>query len=177
MNDTAAAEPIIRSTVPARRLAIERRTGWELAASHPLVEGIHHSYIIQILRLASRRRDELERLLAVFDQGLVKGNGRSDAHVLTIEEGEYPAECTFVLRQLREAMAEEEVRRDMESEDLLFARLDPVGAAGRAPRPPYTANSPSRTRLLTEPALWDHPAGSSRLLRARLTSARYQTRL
>ena len=50
----------------------------------------------------------------------MKGNGRGDAHVLTIEEGEYPAECAFVLRQLREAMAEEEVRRDMEGEDLLF---------------------------------------------------------
>ena len=99
----------------------ERRTGRELAASHPLVEGIHHrSHIIQIPRLASRRRDELERLLAIFDQGLVKGNGRGDAHVLTIEEGEYPVECGFVLRQLREAMAEEEVRRNMEGEDLLF---------------------------------------------------------
>ena len=99
----------------------ERRTGRELAASHPLVEGIHHrSHIIQIPRLASRRRDELERLLAIFDQGLVKGNGRGDAHVLTIEEGEYPVECAFVLRQLREAMAEEEVRRTMEGEDLLL---------------------------------------------------------
>ena len=99
----------------------ERRTGRELAASHPLVEGIHHrSHIIQIPRLASRRRDELERLLAIFDQGLVKGNGRGDAHVLTIEEGEYPVECSFVLRQLREAMAEEEVRRTMEGEDLLL---------------------------------------------------------
>ena len=99
----------------------ERRTGRELQASHPLVEGIHHrSHIIQIPRLASRRRDELERVLAIFDQGLVKGNGRGDAHVLTIEEGEYPAECGFVLRQLREAMATEEVRRTMEGEDLLL---------------------------------------------------------
>ena len=62
----------------------------------------------------------MERLLAIFDQGLVKGNGRGDAHVLTIEEGEYPAKCAFVLRQLREAMAEEEVRREMEGEDLLL---------------------------------------------------------
>ncbi len=99
----------------------ERRTGRELEASHPLVEGIHHrSHIIQIPRLASRRRDELEQVLAIFDQGLVKGNGRGDAHVLTIEEGEYPAECDFVLRQLREAMATEEVRRTMEGEDLLL---------------------------------------------------------
>ena len=50
----------------------------------------------------------------------MKGNGRGDAHVLTIEEGEYPVECAFVLRQLHEAMAEEEVRRTMEGEDLLL---------------------------------------------------------
>ena len=99
----------------------ERRTGRELVASHPLVEGIHHrSHIIQIPRLARRRRDELERLLAIFDQGLAKGNGRGDAHVLTIAEEDYPAECAFVLRQLREAMAEDDVRRTMEGEDLLL---------------------------------------------------------
>ena len=99
----------------------ERRTGRELHARHPLVEGIHHrSHIIQIPRLASRRRDDLERVLAIFDQGLVKGNGRGDAHVLSIAEEEYPAECGFVLRQLREAMAEAAVRRNMRGEDLLL---------------------------------------------------------
>ena len=99
----------------------ERRTGREVQAQHPLVEGMHHrSHVIQIPRLASRRRDELERVLAIFDQDLVKGNGRADAHVLTIAEEEYPAECGIVLRQLREAIAEEEVRRTMEGEDLLL---------------------------------------------------------
>ena len=99
----------------------ERRTGRELQARHPLVEGIHHrSHIIQIPRLARRRRDELERVLAIFDQGLVKGNGRGDAHVLSIAEADYPAECGFVLRQLHEAMAEENVRRSMQGEDLLL---------------------------------------------------------
>ena len=99
----------------------ERRTGRELAASHPLVEGIHHrSHIIQIPRLASRRRDELERVLAIFDQGLAKGNGRGDDHVLRIAEEEYPADCEFVLRQLQQALAEEEVRRNIQGEDLLL---------------------------------------------------------
>ena len=99
----------------------ERRTGQELEASHPLVAGIHHrSHVIQIPRLASRRRDELERVLAIFDQGLVKGNGQGNAHVLSIAEEDYPAECGFVLRQLHEAMAEEEVRRSMQGEDMLL---------------------------------------------------------
>ena len=41
-------------------------------------------------------------------------------HVLGIEEGEYPAQWGFVLRQLQRAMAEEEVRRYMDGEDLLL---------------------------------------------------------
>ena len=99
----------------------ERRTGRELEARHPLVEGIHNrSHIIQIPRLASRRRDELERVLAIFDQGPAYGNGWRSPHMLTIAEEEYPAECGFVLRQLREAIAEEEVRRTIEGEDVLF---------------------------------------------------------
>ena len=40
--------------------------------------------------------------------------------MLTIAEEDYPVECSFVLRQLHEAMAEEEVRRTMEGEDLLL---------------------------------------------------------
>ena len=40
--------------------------------------------------------------------------------MLTIAEEDYPAECGFVLRQLRAAMAEEGVRRNMEGEDLLL---------------------------------------------------------
>ena len=99
----------------------ERRTGRELEARHPLLEGIHNrSHIIQIPRLASRRRDELERVLAIFDQGPAYGNGWRSPHMLTIAEEEYPAECGFVLRQLREAIAEEEVRRTIEGEDVLF---------------------------------------------------------
>ena len=40
--------------------------------------------------------------------------------LLRIEEEEYPEECAFVLRQLREAMAKEDVRRTMQGEDLLL---------------------------------------------------------
>ena len=126
----------------------ERRTGREVRAQHPLVEGMHHrSHVIRIPRLASRRRDELERVLAIFDQDLVKGNGRADAHVLTIAEEEYPAECGFVLRQLREAIAEEEVRRTMEGEDL-------PGAAGALGLASDRRGGPvRRRRRLTRPAV------------------------
>ncbi len=98
----------------------ERRTGRVLSAGHPFVEGIHHrSHVVQIPRLKSRRRDDLERFLSVFDQGLITP-GRSDNYALSLEESEYPAEAAPVLRQLRRAIAEDDVRREMRGEDLLL---------------------------------------------------------
>lgn len=97
----------------------ERRTGRVLDAGHPFVEGIHHrSHIVQIPRLRRGGEDELSRFLTIFDQGRALA-GR-DKHVLGIDEGEYPQQWGFVLRQLQRAVAEEEVRRYMDGEDLLL---------------------------------------------------------
>ena len=98
----------------------ERRTGRELDARHPFVAGItHRAHIVQIPRLASRRRDDLERFLSVFDQGQV-ASWRADDHVLSVDESAYPQDGRLVLRKLHEAVAEEEVRRYMRGEDLLL---------------------------------------------------------
>ena len=98
----------------------ERRTGRELDAGHPFVAGLNHrSHIVQIPRLARRRRDGLEQFLSIFDQALVSA-GREDNHVLSLEKSAYPQECSAVLRRLRLAMAEEQVRRNMEGEYLLL---------------------------------------------------------
>ena len=98
----------------------ERRTGAEIDAGHPFIAGIHHrSHIVQIPRLRGRRRDDLERVLSIFDQGdaRVESGG---AQVLTIDESAYPREYGFVLRQLQRAASESDVRRFMEGEDQLL---------------------------------------------------------
>ena len=98
----------------------ERRTGTEIDAGHPFIAGIHHrSHVVQIPRLRGRRRDDLERVLSIFDQGdaRVENGG---AHVMTIDESAYPAEYGFVLRQLQRAASESDVRRFMEGEDQLL---------------------------------------------------------
>ena len=97
----------------------ERLTGRVLDARHPFVEGIHHrSHIVQIPHLKRDGEDELSRFLTIFDQG--RALAERDNHVLAFEEGEYPARWGFVLRQLQRAMAEEEVQRYMDGEDLLL---------------------------------------------------------
>ena len=100
--------------------ATERRTGAEIDAGHPFIAGIHHrSHIVQIPRLRGRRRDELERVLSIFDQGEARIE-RGGAQVLTIDESAYPREYGFVLRQLQRAASESDVRRFMEGEDQLL---------------------------------------------------------
>ena len=65
--------------------ATERRTGAEIDAGHPFIAGIHHrSHIVQIPRLRGRRRDDLERVLSIFDQGDARID-RGGAQVLTID--------------------------------------------------------------------------------------------
>ena len=100
--------------------ATERRTGAEIDAGHPFIAGIHHrSHIVQIPRLRGRRRDDLERVLSIFDQGDARIE-RGGAQVLTIDEAAYPPEYSFVLRQLQRAASESDVRRFMEGEDQLL---------------------------------------------------------
>ena len=100
--------------------ATARRTGAEIDAGHPFIAGIHHrSHIVQIPRLRGRRRDELERVLSIFDQGEARIE-RGGAQVLTIDESAYPPEYGFVLRQLQRAASESDVRRFMEGEDQLL---------------------------------------------------------
>ena len=100
--------------------ATARRTGAEIDTGHPFIAGIHHrSHIVQISRLRGRRRDELQRVLSIFDQGEARIE-RGGAQVLTIDESAYPPEYGFVLRQLQRAASESDVRRFMEGEDQLL---------------------------------------------------------
>ena len=100
--------------------ATERRTGTEIDAGHPFIAGIHHrSHIVQIPRLRGRRRDDLERVLSIFDQGEARIE-RGGAYLLTVDESAYPREYGFVLRRLQRAASESDVRRFMEGEDQLL---------------------------------------------------------
>jgi hypothetical protein len=90
-------------------------TGEEVRITDPFVEALtHDAIVVQINRLKSRRRTELERLLEVFDQGLAP---RSDPHLLDILEENFPERYREVLRRLMRAAAEKAVRAIMDVED------------------------------------------------------------
>ena len=73
----------------------------------------HDSYVISIQDLKTRRRNELEILLSVFDQS----NQTEDQHILNVREEDFPEEFRSIIRRLQEAVEVPEIRDNMEAED------------------------------------------------------------
>ena len=97
----------------ARRY-LDAVTGEELPQREDFVEALTHDcYVVQVPLLSDERRNDLERLLSIFDQRL----RTEDPHVLEVDHAGMPAAYTPVLRRLEAAAADEAVARSMEFED------------------------------------------------------------
>jgi hypothetical protein len=68
---------------------------------------------VQVRQLKERRRNDLEKLLAIFDQS----NRTSDHHILNVNEEDFPREYRHIIRCLRKAHENEEMRGKMDLED------------------------------------------------------------
>uniref|UniRef100_UPI0005EB32F6 hypothetical protein n=1 Tax=Desulfonatronum thioautotrophicum TaxID=617001 RepID=UPI0005EB32F6 len=68
-----------------------------------------------------RRRDRLEQFLAVFDQALINPD---DHHLLRVDDAAYPEEFRIVLRRLRQAISDEEIRQKMIVEDEIVTEFE-----------------------------------------------------
>jgi predicted transposase/invertase (TIGR01784 family) len=79
------------------------------------IEMLHHKcWIIQISCLKQRRRNELEKLLHIFDQS----NRTSDYHILNVREEDFPEKFRPLIRRLQMAASDNEVKQKMEQEDI-----------------------------------------------------------
>jgi septal ring factor EnvC (AmiA/AmiB activator) len=95
-------------------------TGEDLDTVNKFVEGLHHhSWIVQIRQLKERRRNDLEKLLSIFDQS----NRTFDHHLLNVNEEDFPEEYRHIVRRLRKAHESEEMRGQMELEDDILEEL------------------------------------------------------
>jgi len=102
--------PVIR----INRHYIDAATGEQIHEKEVFIESLtHDSIIIQIPYLKSRRRTELEQLLALFDQSGISG----DPHFLTVNDDELPENYRPLLRRLQKAVADPVVRQTMDAED------------------------------------------------------------
>ncbi|MCL1943711.1 MAG: hypothetical protein FWF54_09235 [Candidatus Azobacteroides sp.] len=93
----------------------DRTTNTEVeSGKNEFIEGLHHrSWIIQIPELPKHRRNDLEKLLGIFDQS----NRTSDHHILNVSEEDFPEEYRPVIRRLQKASQSEEMKNTMTAED------------------------------------------------------------
>ena len=99
---------------------VDAVTGERLREREEFVESLtHDSYVIQIPLLPDRRRNDLERLLGVFDQSLRTWNWR----FLEVDEAELPPRYSPVLWRLLYAAGSREVRDAMIVEDEVVSHL------------------------------------------------------
>jgi len=80
----------------------------------------HDSYVISIQDLKTRRRNELEILLSVFDQS----NQTEDQHILNVREEDFPEQFRSIIRRLQQAVEVPEIRDNMEAEDTYLEELE-----------------------------------------------------
>ncbi|MDR0994928.1 MAG: hypothetical protein LBL81_01405, partial [Tannerella sp.] len=110
--------PVIRYDGAATDLATRKPIRNEFA------ESLHHrSWIVQINQLKEHRRNDLEKLLSVFDQAQVIA---SNKHILEVEEDDeagMPDGYAYLVRCLRKASETNLVRKEMENEDFYLKDL------------------------------------------------------
>jgi hypothetical protein len=95
-------------------------TGDEFPATGEFVSGLHHrSWIVQIRELKAHRRNNLEKILSIFDQS----NITEIRHILDVDEENFPEAYQQIIRRLRKAMEDPKKRREMELEDDIIKEL------------------------------------------------------
>jgi hypothetical protein len=113
----AEGRPVVRVT----RLYTDNATGEVLTQKDPFIESLtHDSIVIQIPELKKNRRNELEKLLSIFDQTYKTNN----IHILEIDEATIPTQYLPILRKLQAAIAEKQVRDTMSMEDEIIEELE-----------------------------------------------------
>ena len=105
--------PIIKVS----RKFINQSTKEEIKGKDYFIESLtHDSIIIQISAIKHKeRRNKLEKILSVFEQGTI--------HEVDINEADYPKEYRAIIRRLKEALSDPEVRETMIVEDDILSEL------------------------------------------------------
>ncbi len=89
-------------------------TGDKFPTTGEFVSSLHHrSWIVQIRQLKRHRRNDLEKLLSIFDQSNVTDTN----HILNVEDETFPEEYQQIIRRLRKAMEDPQKRGAMDLED------------------------------------------------------------
>lgn len=120
-------EPLPRTAATVLKVAreyVDAVTGDRLTEREEFVEALTHDcYVVQVSRLPAQRRNDLEKLLSVFDQDLRAADSR---HALELDAATMPERYAPVLRRLQLATASPELRHSMLTEDEIVGAWERV---------------------------------------------------
>ena len=109
-----------RTVIQVDYTAKDATTNEDLSADSEFIQSLHHrSWIVQIEQLRQRRRNDLEKLLSIFDQE----NRTKNHHILNVNEDDFPEQYRSIIRRLRMACESEDIQIEMEMEDDILKEL------------------------------------------------------
>jgi len=115
------------SIISVSRVYRDLVTGEQIDVKESFIESLtHDSYIIQIPQLAKKRRNDLEKLLSIFDQS---ESIDETHHILNINDSDYPAKYGDLIRRLRSVILEPEIRKQMKDEDIILLDFEDMQRA------------------------------------------------
>jgi hypothetical protein len=96
------------------------KQNFDIDTTNEFIQSLHHeSWIIQINQLKQSRRNDLEKLMSIFDQK----NRTANHHILNVNEDEFPDMYRPIIRRLRMASESEDIQTEMELEDDFMKEL------------------------------------------------------
>ncbi len=108
--------------IVVNRCCVDKSSKEVLAESDEFIESLTHDCaVIQVPALKERRRNRLERVLAVFDQAQINPQNH---HLLQVNLADYPEECQVIIARLLLAVADKEVRQRMIVEDEIISEFE-----------------------------------------------------
>jgi hypothetical protein len=112
------------SVIGVNRTYTDLITGQQLTTKESFIESLSHdSYVIQIPNLKQKRRNDLEKLLSIFDQST---SVDLEHHILNIREEDFPKQNRSLIRRLQSAVLEPGLRKKMEIEDSVLLNIEDI---------------------------------------------------
>jgi hypothetical protein len=107
--------------VKVNRQVVDLYSGKEITEREDFIESLtHESILVSIPDLKLKRRNELEKILGIFDQS----NRGEDHHILNVNEEDFPVEYREIIRRLQKAASEPEMRKKMTTEDDIMEQFN-----------------------------------------------------
>ena len=116
INKKFAGIPVIK----VKKEILDAHNGNRLQIEDHFINSLfHEGIIVNIPALRTKRRDEIEILLSIFDQ-----DNKDSQHIMNINEVEFPDKYRPIVRRLHKAVEGKELEEYMRMEDDFQAELD-----------------------------------------------------